>query len=239
VINEGLGTTAVINFCKAGVAAYCEDIVYGTFANPCTGPAVNSCPTTLPLFGVISQAVNSDSQDTSGIDVLADYRMPFLSGAIDFNTVNNYVFMERYTTLGNTCDQLNSLAPDQYDYSGCNTTGNPKYKGTHAVTYSQGGWLGTIQARMIGATHLANNWTSGLQVPNNDIPFYTYVDLRLSYAFGNGVTVYGAIDNLGDRQIPATPASPFSGWTLFDPDTRDDIYDGFGRVWRLGVRAKF
>jgi outer membrane receptor protein involved in Fe transport len=77
-----------------------------------------------------------------------------------------------------------------------------------------------------------------VQVDNNDIPFQTYVDLRLSYKFDNGVSIYGAVDNTFDRWQPITPFTPFSA-TGYEPPLRDDIYDGFGRVWRVGVRAKF
>ena len=34
---------------------------------------------------------------------------------------------------------------------------------------------------------------------NNEIPFYWYFDLRLSYRWDNGLTLYGAIDNVADK----------------------------------------
>ena len=107
-----------------------------------------------------------------------------------------------------------------------------------AVSYSQGGWLGTVQARMIGAAHLVSNWTSGVQVDNNDIPFQTYVDLRASYSFPFGLQIYGAVDNTFNRWAPETGASAFSWNTLYEAPWQDYIYDGYGRVWRLGLRYK-
>jgi outer membrane receptor protein involved in Fe transport len=62
--------------------------------------------------------------------------------------------------------------------------------------------------------------------------------LRLSYRWDNGLTVYGAIDNLMDKIMPVMGATP-NVITDFDVPYRDDIYDGFGRVFRVGLRAKF
>jgi hypothetical protein len=63
---------------------------------------------------------------------------------------------------------------------------------------------------MIGAAHLVENWQSGIQVDDNDVPFIDHWDARLSYKFDIGVTLYGAVDNVT-----------------------------FGRVWRVGLRARF
>jgi outer membrane receptor protein involved in Fe transport len=240
VINGGLSQSAIVNGCLAGNSQYCSFIYYGNYPDRggCSTPTPTGCPLSLPLFGILSAAVNSDNQTTSGLDFVADYRTPFLGGALNINASANYVFSLRYTTLGQTCDPMNGLANSQGTYGGCNVPGNPKFKANLGVTYAQDGWTGSIQSRMIGAAHLVSQWESGIQIANNDIPFYTYFDLRLSYAFESGVTIYSAIDNVLDKTVPPTPASAYTGSTLFDPDTRDDIYDGYGRVWRLGLRVR-
>jgi len=170
---------------------------------------------------------------------VADYRTPFLGGALNISASANYIFSLRYTTLGQTCDPMNGLANSQGTYGGCNVPGNPKLKANLGVTYAQDGWTGSVESRMIGKAHLVSQWESGREIADNDIPFYAYLDLRLSYAFDQGVTIYTAIDNLLAKAVPPTPASAYTGSTLFDPDTRDDIYDGYGRVWRLGLRLRF
>jgi iron complex outermembrane recepter protein len=236
VINEGLSPPAIALLCEQGNASFCNDFVYGTYPGGCVGL---SCPLSLPLRAVISQAVNSDWETTSGFDFLADYHLPFGPGTLDFNTDMNYVSALDYSSLGTTCDPENGLGIDQFDFGGCVPEGDPKFRGTVAVSYAQGGWLGTVQARMIGAAHLVTQWINTPEVDNNNIPFYTYIDLRLSYKFDNGIQLYGAIDNFFDRVQPVVPFSPFSFGTLYEPPYRDDIYDGFGRVWRVGLRAKF
>lgn len=235
VINEGLPPTEITQLCLQGNGAFCNDFIYGNSLNGCRGL---SCPLSEQLYGVISQAVNSDWETESGIDFLADYRIPFMAGALDFNTTENYVFALRYSSVGSTCDPENGVSYDQGSYPACVPGGAPKFRGNVAVSYSQGGWLGTVQARMIGAAHLVSNWTTGVQVDNNDIAFQTYVDLRASYSFANGVQLYGAVDNTFNRLAPVVPASTFSWVTLYESPFRDDIYDGYGRVWRLGFRYK-
>ncbi len=237
VITSGSSVAQIENGCKAGNSADCELIVYGTFPGGCTGPNLNSCPLSEPLVAVLRPYQNANVYTTSGLDFLADYRIPFMSGALDFNVDTNYAFELRYVTSAGTCDPENGIGSDQGVY--CGQAGNPKFRGTVATTYAQGPWLATIQARMIGAEHLVSNWTSGVQIDDNDIPFTTYVDLRLSYNFNNGVTLYSAMDNAFDRLMPVIPFSAYSGGTLYEPPFKDYIYDGYGRVWRLGVRAKF
>ena len=233
VINEGLPPSEITQLCLQGNGAFCNDFIYGNSLNGCRGL---SCPLSQQLYGVISQAVNSDWETESGLDFLADYRMPFGPGALDFNTNENYVFALRYSSVGNICDPMNGVSYEESSY--CIPQGVPKFRGTVAVSYSQGGWLGTVQARMIGAAHLVSEWTTGIQVDNNDIPFQTYVDLRASYKFENGVQLYGAIDNTFDRWAPVIPPSTFSWPTLYESPFQDYLYDGYGRVWRLGIRYR-
>jgi outer membrane receptor protein involved in Fe transport len=232
-----VGGSQVAGLCEAGYSVYCENLVFGRYPGGCSGPSLNSCPAGLPLAAIISQVENIDSATTAGLDFVADYRTLFMAGALDFNADANYVFHFDQTHLGTTCDTANGLGPDQGGYPSC-SGGNPKFRSTVALSYSQGGWLGTIQARMIGATHLVTQWISMNEVDNNDIPFYTYVDLRLSYQFDNGLRLYGAIDNVGDRIEPIFAPSAYSGSDFYLTPLRDDIYDGFGRVWRLGLRLK-
>ena len=102
-------------------------------------------------------------------------------------------------------------------------------------TYSQGGWLGTVSTRMIGAAHLVNFWRSGVNVDNNDIPFYWYFDLRMSYRFGNGVSVYGAIDNVFDKSPEVIDATPWSKGSA----TNGNFYDVLGRTAYVGASMRF
>jgi iron complex outermembrane recepter protein len=237
-INEGFPTQTVISQCEAGVSAFCEGVMFGKYPTGCTGPSLSSCPANLPLGAVITEPVNSDHESISGLDFNGDYRFPIGAGALDFNSTMNYIFEQRYASVGFSCDNLNGISYDEGSYCPNSTSGVPKFRGTVAATYSQGGWLGTVDTRMIGASHLVNNWISGVQVDNNDIPFYWYFDARLSYKWNNGISVYAAVDNIADKYPPVISMTD-NALSDFEAPYRDDIYDGFGRVWRVGLRAKF
>src|SRR6185312_4604909 len=171
---------------------FCQDLVFGKYPGGCSGPTLNSCPAGEPLAAVIQAPVNFDKETTSGLDFNGDYRFHFGAGAVDVNSAMNYVFQQRYYSLGVGCDIANTLNWDG-GFIGCPAgLGTPKFRGNVALTYSQGGWLGTIQERMIGASHLYTAWQNGVNVDNNDIPFYWYTDLRLSYKFDLGLTLYAA-----------------------------------------------
>jgi iron complex outermembrane recepter protein len=236
-INEGLSASTEIAQCAAGVSSFCELITWGHYpgAGGCVGPTLDSCASTI-LAAVATPPVNSDRETTSGLDFNADYRFPLGAGALDFNSVMNYMFSQHYQSIGVNCDAAGGLSFDEYFY--CPIDGVPKFRGTVAAVYTTGPWLATLQNRMIGAAHLVENWQSGVQVDDNDVPFIDYWDVRLSFRFDVGVTLYGAVDNITNKTMPTIPATPVS-ITDFDSPYRDDIYDGFGRVWRLGLRAKF
>jgi iron complex outermembrane recepter protein len=212
--------------------------MFSKYPGGCTGPTLNSCPPG-PLRAVFSIPLNSDEETTSGLDFNGDYRFPLSAGALSISSSMNYIFQERYISRpqGIQCDTANSLGNDTGIYCG-GLSGVPKFRGNVAFTYTQGGWLGTLQERMIGAAHLYTGWQSGVEVDNNDIPFIWYTDLRLSYKWDNGLTLYGAIDNLMDKIMPVIGDTPNS-ITIFDVPYRDDTYDGFGRVYRVGVRWRF
>lgn len=240
VINSGLPSTTIIQDCLAGIASACSLIVYGDYPRDiCTGPAVNSCPLSLPYFGVNRPALNSDNLGTAGLDFVGNYRRPFLAGTVNFSTNLNYVFNQNYTTRGHTCDVSNNLGGARGTYAACIIEGNPKFRGNVDIGYGQGGWLGSVGVRMVGASHLVSRWESGVEVPDNDLPFVAYFDARLSYQSESGLSIFGAIDNLADKDLLHTPTTPYNGSTLGDNPIRDDVYDGYGRVWRLGVRMRF
>ncbi len=108
---------------------------------------------------------------------------------------------------------------------------------TLGATYTEGAWSGTVQGRYIGSAQLVNGWTP-LNVDNNSVPEVAYMDLRGSYRFNDNVQLYAAIDNVFNTPPPDVAASAASV-TEFETSTRDDIYDAFGRVFRLGVRIRY
>jgi outer membrane receptor protein involved in Fe transport len=238
VINDNIGSGAVIAQCEAGNASFCEQLEFNAFPGGCRGPTLNSCPPG-PLKAVLIPPVNFDKQSTSGLDFNGDYRFNAFGGGVDLFTAENYTFEDRYVSpLHGQCDIANSLNWDAGFIQCPVGLGVPKFRGTFGATFTQGPWLGTIQERMIGAAALNTAWHDGVEIDHNAIPMYWYTDLRLSYKWDNGLTLYAAVDNLMDKIMPVVPSSPYV-MTIFDSPYRDDVYDGFGRVFRVGIRGKF
>jgi iron complex outermembrane recepter protein len=212
----------ILSQCIAGNAVFCSSLVYA-------GPG-----------GALSQInegfLNADADSTSGLDFSVDYRTPFMAGTLLLHGAANYTFEETFEALGTSTDFANSLGfdSDWPDFA----EGVPKFRGVAGATYVQGPWSGTLQGRFVGAAKLNNAWVQGVSVDDNDVPFVAYLDARLTYKLPH-FDVYGAIDNVTNVEPPILPLSPFTGDPSFTTPVRDDVYDAFGRVYRLGVRARF
>ncbi len=243
VIDEGYSSSQVLAQCLGGSAEFCNLLYFGHYpTNYCIGPTINSCPLSMPLNDIVNTKLNANSLTSSGMDFNGDYRVPFMEGTIDFNAALNYTFATRLTVLGSTNDNLNSLggAESFYDTSiGPKSAPTTKFHGTVGATYTQGGWLGTVQARMIGAAWMETQWinTNFLSNYDNAVPFFVYFDLRGSYQWANGFQIYAAIDDVLDKLPPnayAIAPTPAGGEVL-----RQDIYTQYGREYRLGLRYRF
>src|SRR6185437_698800 len=130
---------------------------------------------------IVDTKLNANSLTNSGMDFNGDYRFAFMKGRLDFNTSLNYTFENRLTSLGTTNDNLNSLGSNEslYDASPSHITATTtKFHGTVGATYTQGGFVGTVQARMIGAAWLVSQWvnTNYLSNADNALPFTVYLD---------------------------------------------------------------
>ena len=155
--------------------------------------------------------------------------------------------------LGNYTDETTLTAPTfAYDFAGSLggnalvTGGVPKFKATLSATYAEGPWSGTVQTRMEGAAVLNNEWQSGVEVDNNNVPFNAYLDLRASYKWTDNIQFYGAVDNVLDTPPPSVApaavaaANGVAGGNPYSSlMTRTDLYDALGRSIRIGVRLSY
>jgi outer membrane receptor protein involved in Fe transport len=184
------------------------------------------------LGHIVGVPLNAASQTTSGMDFQVDYPMDLFSGTLNWHLIGNYTDETTRTFIGLQIDSAGSLGPD------ASITGVPKTKIEAAATYTEGPWSGTVQGRFIGQAKLNNAWKSGVDVDNNQLPPVGYLDLRGSYRWNDRVQFYGAIDNALNTPPPAVVQS--NGVNSFaNPNTRADIYDALGRMFRGGVRFNF
>ena len=212
-----ISASTILANCKAGQQLYCAQLIF-------SGPGGS-------LSQINSGPLNADQQTVSGLDFQADYITDFLAGKLLLHLVGNYTDEQTQTDQGFKYDYAGSLSYDSP------FQGVPKFKATLGATYSQDAWSGTVQTRFIGAAQLVNGWTSA-NVDNNSVPNVAYLDLRGSYRVTDNIQLYAAVDNLLDTPPPDVAASPASV-TDFETSVRDDVYDAFGRVFRVGVRVSY
>jgi iron complex outermembrane recepter protein len=220
-INDAIASvnsTTVINRCAAGETVFCSQLLF----NGANGA----------LSEVVTFPRNLSSDKTSGFDFQVDYRMPLGSGDLISRLVGNYILEQEQSALGVTTDYAGALGRDSA------VLGIPKLRATLTETYSVGPFSGTLQGRYVGSGKLVNGWTAK-DVDDNTIPSVFYVDLRGSYEVADGVTVYGAIDNMFDRDPPNVATSYLLSASTFSTAIRADIHDQLGRAYRLGVRVTF
>jgi iron complex outermembrane receptor protein len=212
-----------LNFCKQGIALYCNNYVYD--------PAIVSATNPNGLFVVLLKPQNNGFLTTSGLDFVADYSMDLFTGTLGVHLLGNYTDEETESVFGSAAfDQAGSLGGDSVF-----TGGVPKMKFTLGATYDEGPWSGTVQTRYIGTARINNAWTSGVQIDNNAIPAVAYMDLRGSYKWNDNVQFYAGADNVWDTPPPVTTGTA--------PGTNVAVavstYDTLGRMYHAGVRFNF
>lgn len=222
-INEvisSLAATDIVNLCFLQVL-------------PETCGAFNLSNTAGPNF-INVQAFNLASIRTEGFDIEASYRWqrPLgLPGNLTVRALATHV-INNITDTG-----LPGTVP--VDNAGNNLGATPNWKWLAVQTYDSGRFSLLVQERWFSAGTIGNQYVvcqSGCPastatrptIDNNYIPGAFYLDIGATFDVVKGVTLYGKVDNLFDRD----PARS----TIFNNPA---LYDQIGRVYRAGVRFKF
>ena len=209
-------TNVTIEQCRLGNQTFCSNLVFN-------GP--NGA-----LSEVFVVPVNADEEETSGIDVSLDYRSFVGPGALNISLLGNYMFEHKIESLGLPYEFTGAIGGDSR-YQGA-----PQLGASASATYVLGNWSGTAQVRVVGEAELVHEWTA-LDVDDNKVPARYYLDLRSSYKFDNGLQIYAALDNVLDKAPPVVAF--YEGGSGFETPFTDMYHDGFGRVWRFGLRMKY
>lgn len=228
ITSTGFAQTAAQ--CGLGVQLFCDQLVRDSAGN---------------LIQINGSPLNASSQTNSGLDFQADYVTDLFSGTLSLSALGNYTDEDTTTALGIETDDAGALNRDPPT-----SPGLPKFRATLSATYSEGPFSGTVQTRVFGAARLNNYYVEpGDPIPssdytvvdNNSVDPVALLDLRGSFTFGSDsqFQLYGAIDNVLNTPPPDIPSSSKAAAPFFYLATRTDIYDALGRMFRLGVRAKF
>jgi outer membrane receptor protein involved in Fe transport len=210
--------TQILNQCTLGNAAFCQYMFFGAAGFPTDYPGA--------LNLVINPTVNAGQQTTDGFDFQSNYQMELFAGTIAFSALGNYTTSFTQTLFGTFADGAGILGSDAVG----GYTGTPKFKGALQMTYSEGPWEGSIKGRFISSARLNQNWTNGVNVDNNNIPWVGYLDLSLQYKWNENVEFYGTVKNTTNAP-PPNIASTTGG-----ASTSLLIYDGIGRFYQGGIR---
>jgi outer membrane receptor protein involved in Fe transport len=191
---------------------------------------------------VDTSALNLNQFLTRGVDFEAGYALPIAStnGNLSMRLVASYL----YDFIIAGVDWAGQTGPTAA-FGDFNTS--PYWQGQAYASYAQGPFTGTVQLRYIGPGKF-NATYKGPEDPgydpsrpnsinDNSVSSATYVNLAGSYRlpeFGRGMTVelFGAINNLFDRDPPVAPGG--NGYP-----TNPVYFDTYGMSWKVGVRVSF
>jgi outer membrane receptor protein involved in Fe transport len=223
-----LGSQTIVTRCFQGATEFCSLI---------TRDAANGNVITL----VKDVALNVNKQITRGVDVEVGYKQPLgAAGDLDLRLLANFVAdLKTIDTAGVT------ERAGQTGMRGGVNPGMPDYTLDAMVTWKRGPAQATLHGRYIpdglynplfvGPENPTFSNNLGNSTNTNAVPSALYLDLSGQYAvasFGNGsLTVYGAINNLTDKDAPRIPGTNGSGNNV--------LFDVTGRAYKLGMRYKF
>jgi outer membrane receptor protein involved in Fe transport len=188
------------------------------------------------IVRVNSAPQNIDELFTSGYDFELDYHHTLGPGDISVRALATYLAQFNTTDNGITIKQAGfvNLGSNGID---------PFLRGSVSTTYTQGPMSYTLRTRLVGPTKLNRAWTSGVQIDQNDLPPYADFGLTLVYkakVLGRDTDFTFDVENLFDTEPVRVPVLPGSGIYSFPGLAgRYDLYDPFGREFRVGVRTRW
>ncbi len=212
------------------------DLCYG-FNRPAN---TATCASIIPVPGnvglanatLLTSGVNANNVAVEGIDYEASYRAPLsrisesLPGAISLRLLVTQRLKDETNLPGD------SVPP------ALGTVGSLKWRGLLTTSYNVGPSTTTITTRYLGAGVITNQpetSRTGIPAEFNRVDPVLYVELAQNYDVMIGsrkVTLFGAVENLFDRDPEPVPSSGTSFGT-------NAPYDLLGRSYRLGFRFKF
>ena len=216
-INDAIGSLSAqqgVDQCFAGNQLACGFITRDAAGN---------------ISALTAYPINLSTLVTNGVDVELSYRVPFadMSNSLSLRSIISYVGKLATTTPG-------SPSIDRAGEVGINS--NPHWRVNAQADFTHGNFNWFNQLRFIGGGRYDN--TKGPQaVSLQHIKPQAYWDMRFAYRFedlGKGAEMYFNVQNVLDQEPPYAP-----GEGSIAVATNTQLYDTFGRVYRVGFRFKF
>lgn len=193
---------------------------------------------------IFQGAINTASEEVSGIDVQMNYRLPLGDswGSLGASLSGTWLQQWKSTPF---------VGAHTYDCAGlfgvtCNNGVNPTWRHNLRLTWATP-WKAavSVQWRYIGSTGFDNNSPDptlhGGEVGffdqiNARIPSYSYIDMSASWKFATHFEVRAGVNNLFDREPPVIPSNGITG--VGTPNSYP-TYDFLGRELFVGFKAHF
>jgi outer membrane receptor protein involved in Fe transport len=192
-------------------------------------------PATNAVIGTRTSPINFSSQQTNGVDLEMQYRVPLSgSGKLTFRALGSYVAHNRVLSplIANPVDDVANLIPQSIG------SAQPRWRGTFFTTYESEKVNATLQARYIGGFTWDKTKVLGVDTDFNSIAPQVYFDGEVStkiMSFGGEQVLFLNVQNILNHQPPYAP-NPSGGTPL---PTEPNLYDQVGRMFRIGIRGKF
>ena len=222
---SSLSAQQIVQFCFEGNQAFC-------------GGFVLNSPTQGGNF-INVQPFNLASWKTSGFDIEASYQWPQplgLPGTFTVRALGTHV-REFIVDAG-------IAGVDPVDQAGANSGATPDWKWLAVQTYNNDVFSLTVQERWFSDGVFGNQYvvcTTGCPASTANHPTINYnrmkgafyLDLGGSVNLTEQVSAYFKVDNVFDHDPTPSPQ------TNTGLDVNPALYDTLGRIYRVGLRAKF
>jgi iron complex outermembrane receptor protein len=240
IASGGIGAQNIVTGCFQGNQVFCDRII---------GEG------TPDIISVYNNAANLQGFVTRGVDFEAAYTLPLKAGSsLNLRLLASYLYDQLFDT-GQTDPVTGEPVPPR-NYAGTsgptaafgsfNTA--PKWQGNAFLTYSDGPFTGTVQARYVGPGRFMVLTAAGgppidpgdpgyattdpNSISDNSVNDALYFNLAASYDITEEVQVFGALNNMLDKDPPIAPGG--NGFP-----TNPVYFDTFGRTFRIGARVNF
>lgn len=186
------------------------------------------------ILNLYIPAQNLSKLKTSGVDVDVSYRTDLADGQLALRGFAS--FTPEYITQSPGLRAINYAGEIQQ--RGSLPFANPEFTGLVSANYTKGSWSVIAQERFVGSATYDNTFVEGVDINDNSVPAVFYTDLTLQYRFealGGKQTVFATVNNLFNKAPPLFP----SGSVLLPTQYNRSVYDGVGRYFTAGLKARF
>lgn len=183
------------------------------------------------VIGTQTSPFNLTSQETNGVDMEAQYRTEVADGT----DLSLRAFVT-YTGKNLTQNPFNTVNLDEVGDLAQSV--QPRWRGTLSANLDSDSWGAFMQARYTHSFTWDRLRTLGVDTDFNHISSQVYLDAQVSFKiedFGETQEVFLNVSNLLDKEPPYSPSR--GGATPLP--TNPNLYDQVGRMFRIGLRARF